>query len=177
MSLIVAVASNGVIGRDGGLPWHLPDDMRHFRRTTLDKAVLMGRVTHASIGKPLERRLNVVLSRNPALTLPGCVVTHSFQEALAAAREYRELVVIGGAAVYASALARATRVYLTRVRANVNGDVFFPDLDPTDWQEVEHREHPSDDRHRHAFSISTLQRVSPYHDEDGNGPHAATGHT
>jgi dihydrofolate reductase len=177
VSLIVAVARNSVIGRDGGLPWHLPDDMRHFRRTTLDKAVLMGRVTHASIGKPLERRLNVVLSRDHALTLQGCLVAHSFRDALIAAREYTELVVIGGAAVYASALAHATRVYLTRVHANVIGDVFFPELDPTDWKEVEHTEHAADDRHTHAFSISTLQRVSPDDDNEGNGPQAASGHS
>ena len=159
VSLIVAVARNGVIGRGGGLPWRLPDDMRHFRQTTLDKAVLMGRVTYASIGKPLERRLNVVLSRNGTLTFAGCTVVHSFREALVAAHEYPELVVIGGAAVYAEALAHAERVYLTRVHADVAGDVFFPALDSTAWQEIDRTEHAADSRHEHAFSISTLHRV------------------
>lgn len=159
LSLIVAVARNGVIGRDGTLPWRLPEDLRHFRRTTLGRPVLMGRRTFESIGRPLDRRRNVVLSRDPAFAPAGVEVDRSLEAALARTADAEETVVIGGASLYAESLPRARRLYLTRVHADVPGDVRFPDFDLSAWREVERRDFPADARHAHAFSIVTLERA------------------
>ncbi|HET6452482.1 MAG TPA: dihydrofolate reductase [Spirochaetia bacterium] len=134
VTLVAAVAANGVIGDGGRLPWKLPDDMKRFRALTLGHAVIMGRSTYASLGKPLAGRHNIVLSRDPGLSLPGCRVVHSVAEARAAAGEGREadpeVFVIGGAAVYAAFLPDARRLCLTWIDRNVPGDVTFP---PVEW--------------------------------------------
>lgn len=138
IAIIVAVADNGVIGVDGALPWHLPGDLRRFRERTLGHHVVMGRHTYVSIGRPLPGRHNVVLSRDPALRLPGCTVVGSLGAALEVARAGgdTEAFVIGGAALYREALPIADRIYLTRVHASPPGDTHFPALDPTQWIEV-----------------------------------------
>ena len=161
IALVVAVADNGVIGRGGALPWHLPDDLKHFRAVTLGKPVLMGRRTFDSIGKPLPGRRNLVLSRSGlAGGTPAAGVDRfeSFEAAVAAVADTAELCVIGGAGVFALALPRATRVYLTRVHASVAGDVFFPLSALTGWHELARQEHAADDRHAFAMSFLTLAR-------------------
>src|SRR5690606_111317 len=117
VSLVVAAARGGVIGREGGLPWRMPADMRHFQQVTRGHHVVMGRTTHASIGRPLPGRTNLVLSRDPRLRLEGCTVVHAMEEAIAATRRAGddELFVIGGAQVYALALPLADRIHLTRI--------------------------------------------------------------
>ena len=142
LSLIVAASLDGVIGRDGGMPWHLPEDLKHFRRTTTGHTIIMGRKTWDSIGRPLPRRRNVVVTRQQGLKIPGCDVVHSLEEAIAVARsaDDPEPMVIGGATLYEAALPLATRVYLTRVLQHVDGDTWFPELDPTEWEETSRRD-------------------------------------
>lgn len=142
LALVVAVSANGVIGRDGGLPWHLPEDLRHFRRVTIGHAIIMGRRTWDSIGRPLPRRRSIVVTRQRGLEIPGCEVAHSLDEAIALARAGgdAEPRVVGGAALYQAALPLATRLYLTRVLREVQGDTFFPELDLARWQETERHE-------------------------------------
>lgn len=145
LSLAVAVAENGVIGRDNQLPWHLPDDLRWFKRVTLGKPVVMGRRTFESIGRPLPGRPNVVVTTQPDWQAGdgggGVTVAHGFAEALeraaALAAEDGEIVVIGGARLFAEALERADRLYLTEVHMRPQGDVCFPPFDRTQWREVE----------------------------------------
>jgi dihydrofolate reductase len=161
LSLVAAVAENRVIGRDGRLPWRLPDELAHFKRVTLGKPVLMGRHTFVSIGKPLPGRLNVVLSRAPDFAPAGVVVARDLDAALARAEVAGapEVMMIGGAVLYAEALPRADRIYLTRVRASPPGDAYFPALDPAEWRETLLEEHPADARHAHAYAIYRLDRA------------------
>lgn len=157
IGLIVAMDQRRLIGRDGQLPWRLPDDLRHFRRLTLGKTVLMGRKTFESLGKPLDGRNNWVLSRDATFQAPGCRVFKDLQAALSE-QEDGELMVIGGAGLYRQTLPLARRLYLTRVHASVEGDTWFPPFDETDFREVERSDHAADDRHPHAFSLVTLER-------------------
>lgn len=158
ISLVAAVASNRVIGRGGRLPWRLPDDLRHFRATTLGKPVIMGRRTFESIGKPLPGRRNVIVTRDAAFLAESCCVAHDVDSALDLAGPAPEIVVIGGASLYLDFLPRAERIYLTEVHAEVEGDAFFPDLNPADWVEASRERHPADLRHEHAFSFVELWR-------------------
>lgn len=165
IALVVAVADNGVIGRAGALPWHLPEDLRRFRERTLGHHVVMGRRTWASIGRPLPGRTNLVVSRDAALVCPGCQVVGSLAAAIAVARAggERELFVIGGGELYREALPVADRVYLTRVHASPEGDATFPTLDPAQWEElarepgVAARAEPD----RPAFDIVVMARRRP----------------
>ncbi len=160
LSLIVAVAANGVIGRDGDLPWRLPSDLRFFKRTTMGHHVIMGRKTWDSIGRPLPGRTIIVLTRNPEVRPQGVRVANELSQALAIAQAAgdTEAFVAGGAAVYALALAQADRLYLTSVAATVEGDVRFMAWDEAQWLEVAREEHAADDRHAYPFSIVTLDR-------------------
>lgn len=146
VSLIVAAAANGVIGRDNAMPWHLPEDLAHFKRLTLGHPVIMGRRTYqsivASLGKPLPGRENIVVTRQRGFAAPGCTVAASLEAALGAARAADEVFVIGGAEIYRLALPHAERVYLTRIAADFEGDATFPALDPGAWREVARAEHP-----------------------------------
>jgi len=140
--IVAALASNGVIGRGNELPWHLPADLRHFRELTLGKPVVMGRRTFASIGRALPGRTNIVISRDPGFGAEGVRVASSLADALAQAGALAdrdgagEVMVIGGAEIYAAALPRAERLYLTRVHAAIEGDVFFPPVDWAAWRET-----------------------------------------
>jgi dihydrofolate reductase len=158
VAFVVAMADNGVIGRGGALPWHLPDDLKYFKVVTFGKPVLMGRRTFESIGKPLPGRRNLVLSRAAAASAPGVEYVHSVEQARTLAAGAAELCVIGGAEVYALALPLATRIYLTRVHGSVTGDVCFPLRDFAAWRASESVEHPADARHAYAMSFVTLER-------------------
>jgi dihydrofolate reductase len=159
IALVVAIADNGVIGRDGGLPWHLPDDLKHFKAVTLGKPLLMGRRTFESIGRPLPGRRNLVLTRGGGTFPVGVEPVESIEEAQARLPEAPELCVIGGATLYAQTLSAARRLYLTQVHGMVEGDVRFPAWDAGSWRETERREHPSDERHRYAMSFVTFERI------------------
>jgi dihydrofolate reductase len=166
VSLIVAMAQNGVIGRDNALPWRLPEDLKRFKAFTLGKTLLMGRKTYESIGRPLPGRANLVLTRDSGWQAPGIVVVHSVEEALAGAAG-SELVAIGGAEIYRLVLPFARRIYLTHVHADVPGDTYFPDFDPTQWADVECRAHPADEDHAYPMTFVTLERrnspETPWH--------------
>ena len=158
--LVVAAADNGVIGRDGDLPWRLPADLQHFKRLTLGKTILMGRKTWQSLGRPLPQRDNWVITREPAFQAPGARVFASLDQALAAAQSQAvaELMVIGGAQIYAQTLPLASRLHLTRVHANVDGDTRLPEYDAAAFVETAREDHAADERHAYAYSFITLQR-------------------
>jgi dihydrofolate reductase len=140
LALVLAMSDAGVIGKDGGLPWRIPEDMKHFKAVTMGHAVIMGRKTHESIGRPLPGRRNLVVSRRGGWEAPGCEVVGSLEEALRRARESDdEPRVIGGAAIYALALPLATRVFLTQVHRVVDGDTSFEPFDPKAWRVVSRR--------------------------------------
>lgn len=157
ISLIVAMDEAGLIGRDGKLPWRLPEDLKHFRRLTLGKTILMGRKTFESLGKPLDGRENWVLTRSAQAHAPGCRIFGDLQEALRA-HPAGELMVIGGADLYRQIMPVAQRVYLTRVHARVQGDTWFPMEELSVWRETARVDHPADARHAHSFSFITLDR-------------------
>lgn len=159
ISLIAAVAENGVIGVGGGLPWRLPDDLRHFKRLTVDHTVIMGRKTFDEVRQPLANRRNVVISRNPAFRPPGVTVVPSLAEALALGATEDEVFVIGGGEIYRQALPLADRLHLTVVHTAAEGDTTFPDINVHDWVLVEETFHPADARHAHAFTFRTYERL------------------
>lgn len=162
----VAVARNGVIGADGGLPWRLKSDLIQFKRVTLGKPVIMGRKTWDSLPfKPLPGRLNIVLTRDGSLELERAVVCSTFQEAVEMAREQaeedgvEEVCVIGGASLFAAAFPKARRLYLTEVEAEPAGDVLFPAFDRSQWREVSSTAFPAGPDDDHAFNFRVLERV------------------
>ena len=158
VSIVVAADEQGGIGRDGGLPWHLPEDLKRFKALTMGKPMVMGRRTWDSIGRPLPGRRSLVVSRQPGFTAPGAEVFGSLEAALAAAAPAAETCVIGGAEIYAQALSRAGLIHLTRVHASAGADTFFPALDPADWEEIAREDRPADARHACALSFLTLRR-------------------
>jgi dihydrofolate reductase len=158
ISIIVAMAENRVIGANNTLPWHLPADLRHFRRLTTGHHIIMGRKNYESIGKPLPDRINIVVSRNRGYHAPGCRVVHSLDEGLIAASGDTEIFVIGGGQLYRQTLGGADRLYLTLIHGLPEGDTSFPDLYWNDWNELERERHEADARHAYAYSFITLER-------------------
>ena len=159
ISIVVAMAANRVIGKDNQLPWHLPADLKHFKQTTMGKPILMGRKTWESIGRPLPGRTNIVITRDENYDAPGCVVVHSIEAALQATAQQDEVMVIGGAEFYRQVLPRTDRIYLTRINEDFEGDTLFPELDRSEWQEVERVDCDADDKNPHSYSFIKLDRV------------------
>jgi dihydrofolate reductase len=159
VALVVAADEEGGIGRGGGLPWHLPADLKHFRTLTMGKPVIMGRRTWESIGRPLPGRRNIVVSRQPSVQAPGCEVVGSLAEALQRVDDAAEVCIIGGAEIYRLALPLADIIHLTRVHARVEADTFLPPLDPQEWRLRSREEHAADERHAYPYSFITLDRV------------------
>ena len=159
ISLIVAASANNVIGAQGELPWRLSDDLRRFKEVTMGKPIVMGRKTWDSIGRPLPGRQNIVITRQDDFAAKGCDVVGSVDEALSAAGDAAEVMIIGGSQVYALFLPRADRLYLTRVHAEIDGDAFFPEIGETEWRLVSQEHHAADDRNEHAFSFQRFDRV------------------
>jgi dihydrofolate reductase len=164
ISLVVAVAENGVIGRDGTLPWRISADLKTFRRLTMGKPLIMGRRTFQSLKKPLDGRDNIVITRNADYHPHGAIVAHSFAVALEAARACAkkrgvdEIAVIGGTAVFEAALPLAHRIYKTQVHASPPGDAFFPNIDWRDWLEVSREELPRGPNDDCSSSLIVLER-------------------
>lgn len=155
VSLIVAVSSNGVIGRDGDLPWHLPADLRHFKKTTMGHHLIIGRATWDEVGRPLPGRTMVVVTRNRDFHAEGVLVAHSLGDAMILARTDEEPFIGGGAEIYRLALENdlVERLYLTRVHTEVEGDTFFPSVDWDRWFLADRVDHPADEKNRHPFSL------------------------
>lgn len=159
LSLIAAMADDRAIGINNSLPWKLPADMQWFRRHTLGKPVVMGRKTFESFGgRPLPQRTNIVITSDQSYQAEGAVVVHSIDEALAAAGEVEEVMIIGGESFYRQMLPRADRFYLTLVHGKFEADAWFPDFDLAAWEEVERTEHPADGKNPYACSFLILQR-------------------
>ena len=159
ISIIVAVAANNVIGRDGELPWRLPEDLKRFKQLTIGKPVIMGRLTYESIGRPLPDRRNIVLSACKGLNIDGCEVVDTPDAAIRLAGGAEEVMVIGGSGVYAQMLPMADRIYMTRIDAMVDGDTFFPELNDKEWQVVDRVDFPADESRQFGFSFVTLDHV------------------
>jgi dihydrofolate reductase len=160
VSLIAAMAENRVIGREGGLPWRLPDDLRHFKQLTVDHTVIMGRKTFDEIKRPLDNRRNVVVTRNKEFRPHGVTVVPSLKEALALGATEDEVFVIGGGEIFKAALPLASRIYLTLVHARVEGDTFFPPFEEDAWVLSSEEFHPADERHQYSFTFRRYDRLT-----------------
>ncbi|VAW82876.1 Dihydrofolate reductase [hydrothermal vent metagenome] len=158
ISLVAALARNRVIGRGNQLPWRLSADLKHFKSLTMGKPILMGRKTYESIGKPLPGRTNIVISRDSSFSAAGCRVVHSVEAALTAAEGGEEAMVIGGANLYEQLLLRADRLYLTEVQADINGDAWFPEINRSQWQELERESHQADENNEFDYDFVVLVR-------------------
>jgi dihydrofolate reductase len=170
ISLIAAMAQNRIIGRDAAdgkpeLPWHLPDDFAYFKQKTSGHAIIMGRKSLDALGKPLPKRTNIVVTRNPGFRAEGVRVVNTLEAAIEAAQQAEathtqpELFVIGGAEIYALALPVANRIYLTEIKRDYDGNASFPDFDKTEWAEVSRQPHPVDDRHEAAFDFVVYEKA------------------
>ena len=163
ISYVVAMDRNRLIGTGDGLPWRLPDEMRRFKEITMGHPVLIGRKTYETIPqkfRPLEGRMNIVLTRQEAYEAPGCLVVNSLEEALSAVSADQELMVIGGAQLFEELMPVVDRLYLTEIDGEYTGDVYFPEYDGNDWQEISRETHPRDDRHDSPFTFLVLDRIS-----------------
>jgi dihydrofolate reductase len=163
--LVAAVAENGVIGRDGGLPWRLPSDLRRFRALTLGHPVVMGRKTYDAIGKPLPGRTNIVMTRDTAFAARGAVVAPNLEAALMVARgdalrrSVRHVMIIGGGELYGETIRRACRLEITRVHARPTGDSTFPAIDPAQWRETGRCEYPAGPDDDAPFTAFAYERI------------------
>ena len=160
VSVIVAASANNVIGIAGGLPWRLPEDLRRFKELTMGKPMLMGRLTYESIGKALPGRRSIVLTRQMDFRAEDCEVVTSVDAAITAAGDVAELMVIGGGNIYGQLLPESERIYLTRVHTNIEGDVFFPEINPADWRSTGTENFPVTADRQYGFSFETLERLS-----------------
>ena len=158
VSLIAAMGLNHVIGKTNTLPWYLPADLRHFRDLTRGKPVIMGRRTFESIGHALPKRPNIVITREVDFKAEGCAVVHSIDEAIRAAGNAPEAMVIGGGAIYKEFLPHANRMYLTIINHDFDGDIYFPEYDAREWHEVSHESHDPDDKNPCPYTFITLER-------------------
>jgi dihydrofolate reductase len=158
LSIIAAMDRNQLIGNNNQLPWHLPADFTHFKAKTMGKPILMGRKTFESIGKPLPGRTNIVLSRNPNLQLEGVECVHSLQDAIAAAADADEMMIIGGSSIYEMLLPQVDRMYLTYVDEAFEGDAWFPAFDRSQWLETEVELQHKDEKNAYDCRFVTLEK-------------------
>lgn len=164
LALIAAYAQNRVVGIDNKLPWHLPEDLKYFKRCTSGKAIIMGRKTFDSIGRPLPNRTNIVISRNPEFEVEGVKVVNTLDEAIELAKAVNEvngideIMVIGGAAIYELTLPIADRLYLTHVHAKVEGDAYFPEVDFSNWHEVERADYSASETNPYDYSFVVYEK-------------------
>jgi len=165
LALIAAMAQNRVVGIDNKLPWHLPEDLKYFKRITTGKAVIMGRKTYESIGRPLPNRTNIVITRSADFTASGIEVVNSLDAAIELAENVSlinavdEIMVIGGAQIYEAALPQADRLYLTHVHANVEGDAYFPEVDMTGWKELGREDYESSETNPYNYSFVVYDKT------------------
>lgn len=162
ISAIVAVANNRVIGKDNNIPWYLPTDLKYFKKMTLDHHVIMGRKSFESIGNPLPKRTNIIITRNPFFIASNCLVTRSVEEALAIAKSHgeEEVFIIGGAQIYALSEKYWDRLYLTEIDLEADGDILFPDIDFEDWKLVSEDPHKADDKNEYDYNFKIFERKS-----------------
>jgi dihydrofolate reductase len=162
ISTIVATAKNNVIGKDNDIPWYLPADLKYFKKTTLNHHIIMGRNCFESIGRPLPKRTNIVITRNPFFVATGCIVAHSIAEALEIAENNgeTEAFIIGGGMIYEQSAALWDKIYLTEVDLEVEGDVFFPKIDFSDWKEIFCEAHQKDEKNTADYCFKIFEKKS-----------------
>jgi len=158
ISIIAALAKNRVIGKNNKLPWNLPGDLKHFKKLTLGKPIIMGQKTFESIGRPLPGRANIILSLDENFKPQGCIVAHSIEEALKILEHEKEIMIAGGASVYKQFLHLAHKMYLTLIDADFDGDAYFPEFNWEDWEVIERIENQSDKENPYKYTFLTLQR-------------------
>jgi dihydrofolate reductase len=159
VSLIVAVSTNGVIGRDGDLPWRMPEDLKRFKSLTMGHHLVVGRKTWEEVGQPLPGRMMVVVTRARDFQVAGVTVVHSLQEALDVAHNDDEVFIAGGGEIYRQALPLADRLYLTRIHAEIEGDTTFPEFDQSEWRLVEREDHDADERNPYPYSFIVYEKI------------------
>jgi dihydrofolate reductase len=161
ISLVVAAATNNVIGKDNKLLWSLPNDMKFFKNVTWGMPVVMGRKTFESLGKPLKGRKNIVITRQASWKADGVLPVKSFEDAsfLVKNMDVNEMMVIGGGEVYKLVFEKAKRIYLTRVNTEPEGDTWFPAIDPKSWKLTSRKDHPADEKHKHSYSFQLWERI------------------
>ena len=158
LSIIVAMDKNRVIGKDGNLPWHISSDLKNFKKITMGKPILMGRKTHESIGKILPGRENIILTKKRNYFVEGCIVKNDLDEVLSNFKKVSELIVMGGATLYEQTLDKAEKLYITEVRACIEGDIFFPEYDPDQWVEISRNSFEADENNEYDYSFTVLER-------------------
>lgn len=158
ITLVVAAAENNAIGKNNQMPWHLPNDFKYFKKSTIGHSIVMGRKTFESIGKPLPERRNIILTRDQQYQNPEIDIANSIGEVLTYCRDEREIFIIGGADIFKQALPLAQKVLLTRVHATIDGDTFFPELAASEWELVSQEEHKKDEKHAYDYTFEVWQR-------------------
>ena len=159
ISIIVAMARNRVIGANGAIPWHLPEELKLFKSLTMGHHLIMGRKTYESIGRLLPGRTTVIVSRQPGYRVPGATVAHSVGDAIAACAGDDETFVIGGEEIFRAALPLANRLYITTVDAEIPGDTYMPEINESQWRETASQSFPADARNRYAFRFASHERI------------------
>lgn len=167
ISMIAAIATNRVIGKDNDLVWRLPDDMKYFMQTTQNHFVIMGRKNYESIPpkfRPLPNRVNIIVTKQNDYQAPDCIITNTIEDALEYAREHEqeEVFVIGGGQIYKQSLPLAHRLYITEVQEYFEGDTYFPEIDHRLWEEISRKHHDKDDKHKHEFDFVIYDRKPTY---------------
>ena len=158
LSIVVAMDDNHLIGKGNGLPWHLPADLAFFKKITTGNSILMGRKTYDSISKPLPNRRNIVITRNPDISIPGCEVVDSIEKALSITQDEEEVMVIGGANLFEQLLPDVSRLYITHIEGKLEGETYFPHYDENDWLEVSRESHQPDEKNKYAYQFSIMDR-------------------
>jgi len=160
ISTIVAVAANNVIGHENQIPWYLPADLKYFKRTTLNHHILMGRKNYLSIGRPLPKRVNIVVTRDVFFNASGTIVVHSIEEGIEIARQAKEteLFIIGGGEIYRQCMPITDRIYLTEIDTEVAGDIYFPEIDEQSWDLVSEERHEPDEKNKYAYTFKIYDR-------------------
>lgn len=157
---MVARSDNNVIGKENDLAWHMPADLKYFKKTTMGHHAIMGRKTFESMDKPLPGRTNIVITRNPDYRAEGCIVVSSLEEAVQLSQEQKQeqVFVLGGGEIYRLAMDLVDRIYLTEIHGEFEGDTFFPEINPTIWKETKREEHEADEKNPYSYAFVVLER-------------------
>jgi len=159
ITIIAAIAKNNALGKDNKLIWHIPADLKRFKKVTANHHVIMGRKTYESLGKPLPNRTNIIITRNANFKAEGCVVVNSLQDAIEAAKEDKSPYILGGAEIYKQAILIADKLDLTFVHHNFEADAFFPEIDKTIWKETLREDFKANDKNKYDYSFVTFERL------------------
>ena len=159
ISIIVALSENNVVGINNQLPWHLSADLKRVKSLTMGHHLIMGRKTHESIGKPLPGRTNVIITRNKNFKAEGCIVVSSLQEAFALSKNDSEVFIFGGGEIFREALPFVHKIYMTRIHHHMDGDTYFPELNPSDWKEISRQDFKADEKNNFNYSFIELEKI------------------